>query len=236
MELFTSQPKATIQAENKKFKHIYQILSSFFPQVYSAPTHLHLHPLLWPYYDYPAPAKGVTPVCFQHRQGFFPLANKKGLCHHTEKQKRSRQEDAYSERELRLGGIRYSNLEFEIFSALSACYAEIITKDRGGIMRIRVRDEKIIKAIKKLEGIDIVLKTVEDAKKAIRLILRKTEMSKSKDYEGLKDIAITQVVEHPTSAVEYHTYYEIEFLLTDDRFTEMEIALIKELQGMFEKL
>jgi NMD protein affecting ribosome stability and mRNA decay len=103
-------------------------------------------------------------------------------------------------------------------------------------MRIRVRDEKIIKAIKKLEGIDIVLKTVEDAKKAMRLILRKTEMSKSKDYEGLKDIVITQVVEHPTSAVEYHTYYEIEFVLTDDYFTEMEIALIKELQGMFEKL
>jgi len=103
-------------------------------------------------------------------------------------------------------------------------------------MRIRVRDEKIIKAIKKLEGIDVVIKTVEDAKKAIRLILRKTEISKSKDYEGLKDIAITQVVEHPTSAVEYHIYYEIEFMLGDDRFSDMEITLIKELQGMFEKL
>ncbi len=103
-------------------------------------------------------------------------------------------------------------------------------------MRIRVRDEKIIKAIKKLEGIDIIIKTVEDAKKAISLILRKTEMSKSKDYEGLKDISITQVVEHPTSAVEYHIYYEIEFILNDDRYTAMEIALIKELQGMFEKL
>ena len=102
-------------------------------------------------------------------------------------------------------------------------------------MRIRVRDEKIIKAIKKLEGIDIVQKTVQDAKKAMRLILRNTEMSKSKEYEGLKDIAITQVVEHPTSAVEYHIFYEIEFILTDDRYTEMEIALIKELQGMFEK-
>ena len=103
-------------------------------------------------------------------------------------------------------------------------------------MRIKVRDEKIIKAIKKLEGIDIVLKTVEDAKKAMRLILRNTEISNSKDYEGLKDIAITQVIEHPTSAVEYHTYYEIEFVLSDDRFIGMEIALIKELQGLFEKL
>jgi hypothetical protein len=32
-------------------------------------------------------------------------------------------------------------------------------------MRIKVRDEKIAKAIKKLEGIDIILKGVEDAKK-----------------------------------------------------------------------
>ena len=103
-------------------------------------------------------------------------------------------------------------------------------------MRIKVRDEKIIKAIKKLEGIDIVIKTVEDAKKAMRLILGKTETSRSKDYEGLKDVIIIQVVDYPTSAVEYHIYYEIEFILTDDRYLNMEIALIKELQGMFEKL
>ena len=103
-------------------------------------------------------------------------------------------------------------------------------------MKIKVRDEKIIKAIKKLEGIDIILKTVDDAKKAMRLILRKTEISHIKDYEGLKDIAITQVIEHTTSAVEYQTYYEVEFILTDDRFIEMEISLIKELQSLFEKL
>jgi hypothetical protein len=103
-------------------------------------------------------------------------------------------------------------------------------------MRIKVRNEKITKAIKKLEGIDIILKTVEDVKNAMHLILHKTEISRTKDYEGLKDIAITQVVEHPTSAVEYQTYYEVEFILTDARFMEMEIALIKELQAMFEKL
>lgn len=103
-------------------------------------------------------------------------------------------------------------------------------------MRIKIRDEKITKAIKKLEGIDIILKNVEDAKKAMRLILRKTEISGTKDFEGIKDIAITQVVEHATSAVEYQTYYEIEFILTDERFIEMEVTLIKELQAMFEKL
>ncbi len=103
-------------------------------------------------------------------------------------------------------------------------------------MRIKVQDEKIVRAIKKLEGIDIIIKTVEDAKKAMRLILRKTETSRSKDYEGLKDMSITQVVEHDaTSAIQYRTYYEIQFTLADDRFTDMEITLIKELQGMFEK-
>lgn len=103
-------------------------------------------------------------------------------------------------------------------------------------MRIKVYDEKITKAIKKLEGIDIILKNVEDAKNAMRLILRKTEISGTKDFEGIKDIAITQIVEHATSAVEYQTYYEIEFILTDERFIEMEVTLIKELQAMFEKL
>ncbi len=103
-------------------------------------------------------------------------------------------------------------------------------------MKIRVRDEEITKAIKNLEGIDIVLKTAEDAKEAMRLILRKTETSRSKDYEGLKEIAIAKIVEHVTSAVEYQTYYEVEFILTDERFIDMEIALIRELQTLFDKL
>lgn len=103
-------------------------------------------------------------------------------------------------------------------------------------MRIKVRDEKITKVINKLEGIDLVLKGAEDAKKAFRLILRRTETSKTPDYEGLKDIAVTQVIESRTSAVENLVSYEIEFVLTDDRYTDMEIGLIKELQSMFEKL
>ena len=102
-------------------------------------------------------------------------------------------------------------------------------------MRIKVRDEKIAKAIKKLEGIDIVLKGVEDAKKALRLILRRTEISKTPDYAGLKDISVTQVLESRTSAVENLIFYEIEFVLADDRYTDMEIGLIKELQSLFEK-
>jgi len=116
------------------------------------------------------------------------------------------------------------------------CRRKKIASESGWIMKIRIRDEKITKAVKNLEGIDIVLKSVEDAKKAMRLILRKTEIARTKEYEGLRDIAITKVVEHATSAVEYQTYYEVEFILTDERFIDMEIALIKELQSMFQKL
>ncbi len=102
-------------------------------------------------------------------------------------------------------------------------------------MRIRVREEKIVKAVKKLEGIDIVLRTAEDAREAIALVLRRTERSRDPEFAGLKDFAVTKVVEHATSAVEYQTYYEIQFILADPRYSEMEIALIKELQGIFEK-
>ncbi len=103
-------------------------------------------------------------------------------------------------------------------------------------MRIKVRDEKIIKAIKKLEGIDIVLRNVEDAKKAIRLILRRTQISKTPDFAGLKDFVVTQVIESRTSAVENLISYEIEFILADERYMEMEIVLIREMQALFEKL
>ena len=57
-------------------------------------------------------------------------------------------------------------------------------------MRIKIRDEKISKAIKAMEGIDIIVKTPEDAKRSMYLILRKTETSRTKDYEGLKDIGV----------------------------------------------
>jgi hypothetical protein len=102
-------------------------------------------------------------------------------------------------------------------------------------MRIRVREEKIVKAVKRLEGIDIVLRTADDAREAIGLVLRRTEKAKTSDFAGLKDFAVTRVVEHATSAVEYHTDYEIQFILADSRYAEMEIALIKELQAIFEK-
>jgi len=100
-------------------------------------------------------------------------------------------------------------------------------------MKIKVPEEKIIRAIKKFEGIDIVLGSIEDARRAINLILRRTDISKTEDYKGLKEIKLSSVVEHATTAIEHQTNYIIEFVLEDESYIDMEIALIRELQKVF---
>lgn len=100
-------------------------------------------------------------------------------------------------------------------------------------MKIKVAEEKIIRAIKKLEGIDVILGSVEDARWAINLVLRKTEISKTEAFKGLKEIKISSVVEHATTAIEHQTNYIIEFVLEDESYVDMEIGLIRELQRIF---
>ena len=43
-------------------------------------------------------------------------------------------------------------------------------------MKIKVESEKIVNAVKKLDGIEIVLENPDDAKEAINLIIRKTDL------------------------------------------------------------
>ncbi|MFQ6105017.1 MAG: hypothetical protein ACE5OP_12115 [Candidatus Glassbacteria bacterium] len=100
-------------------------------------------------------------------------------------------------------------------------------------MRIKVAEENLIRAIRELEGIDIVIKDVEEAERGLRLIIRHTEASKRDDFDGLVDINITENLEYPTTSVEYKRYYEIEFKLKGDEYLDMEIALIRELQKFF---
>jgi len=100
-------------------------------------------------------------------------------------------------------------------------------------MKIKVSEDELTSAIKKLIGIEIILDTVDEARKALGLILDKTEASKRGDYSGIKDIKISQKVEHTTTAVEYRNVYIIEFEVEDDSYLPMEIALIHELQRIF---
>jgi hypothetical protein len=100
-------------------------------------------------------------------------------------------------------------------------------------MRIKIEESDFVRAIKKLEGIDILIKGVEEARKGLTLIIRHTEASRREDFNGLEDVFITESLEYPTTSVEFKRYYEIEFKIKDSSYLDMEIALIRELQKLF---
>jgi copper chaperone CopZ len=103
-------------------------------------------------------------------------------------------------------------------------------------MKIKVESEKIIKAVKKLDGIEIVLENPDDAKEAINLILRKTDLFKGDDYEKLKGVNVSSFQEYKTSAVDYKMIVLLEFLFKDNISLDTKVAVIKELQDFFGKV
>lgn len=103
-------------------------------------------------------------------------------------------------------------------------------------MKVKVESEKIIKAVKKLDGVEIVLENADDAKEAIDLILRKTELINSEDYAKLKEVKVTSFQEYKTSAVDYKMVFLLEFLFEDKVSLDTKVSVIKEVQKFFEKI
>ena len=103
-------------------------------------------------------------------------------------------------------------------------------------MKIKVQSEKIIKAVKKLDGIEIVLENPDDAKEAINLILTKTDLFKGDDYGKLRDVKVTSFQEYKTSAVDYKMIFLLEFLFEDNISLDTKVAVIKELQEFFARV
>ena len=103
-------------------------------------------------------------------------------------------------------------------------------------MKIKVESEKIIKAVKKLDGIEIVLENPDDAKEAINLILTKTDLFKGDDYGKLRDVKVTSFQEYKTSAVDYKMIFLVEFLFEDNISLDTKVAVIKELQEFFARV
>ena len=97
-------------------------------------------------------------------------------------------------------------------------------------MKVKVERDKIIKAVQELEGVEIVLENTDDAKEALDIVLRKTELFKSDDYDKLKDVKVTSVQEYKTSAVDYNLIFVLEFVFDDDVTLDTKVALIKQLQ------
>jgi len=103
-------------------------------------------------------------------------------------------------------------------------------------MKVKVEGEKIVKAVKKLDGIEIVLENADDAKEAINLILRKTDLFEKDDYKKLKEVKVTSFQEYKTSAVDYKMVFLLEFLFEKDVSLETKVAAIKEVQEFFGKI
>ena len=58
-------------------------------------------------------------------------------------------------------------------------------------MKIKVESEKIIKAVKKMDEIEIVVENLDDAKEAINLILIRTGLFEKHADLKLKDVKVT---------------------------------------------
>lgn len=102
-------------------------------------------------------------------------------------------------------------------------------------MKIRVERDKIVTAVQKLQGVEIVLENTGDAKEAIDLILSKTPLFQGELFKKMKDIVVTATQEYKTSAVDYNMIFTLEFCFEDGVAVEQKVAFIRELQDFFGK-
>lgn len=115
------------------------------------------------------------------------------------------------------------------------CHFRMNTDERNE-MKIKVDGEKIINAVKKLDGIEIVVENTDDARDAFSLILRKSELFSGDDCAKLKDFEVTAFTKYETSAVNYKMVFLLEFHFEDDISLDQRVAVIKKLQEFFEKV
>jgi hypothetical protein len=103
-------------------------------------------------------------------------------------------------------------------------------------MKIKVESGKIIKAVKKLDGIEIVIETLADAKEAIHLVLNRTGLFEKYKEAQLQDMKVTSYEKYETTAVDYKMIILLEFLFKDETPMDSKVTVIKELQDFFNKI
>ena len=118
---------------------------------------------------------------------------------------------------------------FKYFDANNSWY------NRKSEMKIKIESHQIIKAVKKLDGIEIVLENLEDAKEAINLILVRTGLFEKFGDVKLKDVKVTSFQKYETTAVDYKMIFLLEFIFEEDASLDAKVSTIKELQGFFNK-
>lgn len=100
-------------------------------------------------------------------------------------------------------------------------------------MKIKVESEKIVKAVKKLDEVEIVLENPEDAKEAINLILIRTGLSQQHQDAKLKEVKVTAYQKYDTTSVDYKMIFLLEFLFESSVALNTRVSIIKELQEFF---
>ena len=105
-----------------------------------------------------------------------------------------------------------------------------------GKMKIKVESEKIIKAVKKLDGIEIVLENLDDAKEAINLILLRAGLFEKYQDAEPKEVRVSSYQKYETTAVDYKMIFLLEFIFENDISLDTRVAVIKELQEFFSKV
>jgi hypothetical protein len=103
-------------------------------------------------------------------------------------------------------------------------------------MKIKVEGEKIVKAVQRLDGIELVLESTEDAKEAINVILQKSGLFRRNDTWKLNDIKVTTFRNYETSAVDYKMMCVLEFVFDKGVPLDRKMTAIKKFQEFFEKL
>jgi hypothetical protein len=111
-----------------------------------------------------------------------------------------------------------------------------IRKDNKDKMKIKIESEKILKAIKKLDGIEIVLENLDDAKEAINLVLLRTGLFEKHKDAHLKEVKVTSFQKYETTAVDYKMIFLLEFIFEDDVALDSKVGVLKEFQGFFNKV
>ena len=103
-------------------------------------------------------------------------------------------------------------------------------------MKIKIESEQIIKAVKKLDGIEIELENLDDAREAINLILLRTGLFEKHKGREPKEVRVSSLQKYDTTAVNYKMIFLLEFIFENDIPLDARVSIIKELQEFFGKV
>ncbi len=100
-------------------------------------------------------------------------------------------------------------------------------------MKIKLEKEKIARAVKKLTGVEVVLGDADDAREALDLIMRSTDLSEEMSRARLDDVKVTALREFEDSAVAYRVVFLLEFVFEADVSDDRTVSCIKKFQDFF---